>query len=242
MYADLDRPEKGSNVLGSTIKNPAKSCDYVEEPGSSYIISSGRTIKVKCNVAEEKCTCLSIKGELIEESAINGLAVTLGDQLWLSQTTYDEQSLYNNIEGITGTDIPQISHLLSTSVKVSQRIRYYYSAGNTTTAEDANVKTLKALLWNDQLVGSEITKQMPINFTVSGTEPCWDENTEWMCTNIIFKTQSNNRLPVKDFYIKEVRIKSPGVPDSAVPETGAPKDAPIQKLYFQLTDLCFFYN
>ncbi|XP_045767365.1 uncharacterized protein LOC123868799 isoform X2 [Maniola jurtina] len=249
----LKRPEARSEIKGATKENPAISCYDIEETRISYINSSisDLPIKVRCDV-DKMSTCLIVRNK-IAESAIDSSAITLGEELWLSQTTFDAQSLYNKIEGITGTGNPQISHLLSTSVRVSQRIRYYYSAingdgvpYNITTADDTKVKSLKALLWNDHLVGFEITKKMPMKFTVSGEpKPCWAEKKEWMCIDIIFETNSNNRLPVKDFYIEEVRIKSPGVPEPGVPDTSAPlpsKGASIQKLYFELTDLCFFLH
>ncbi|CAH2218011.1 jg26441 [Pararge aegeria aegeria] len=118
----------------------------------------------------------------------------------------------------------QISYLQSISTKVIQKIRYYYSTKDVTTTPNVH---LQALLWNDHSVGSDITKQMPLKYTVEKTDLCWGITTNsWVCSDIMLQDSSNKRLPVTDFFIGEAKA-------------GAAESEPV-KIYFELLELCFY--
>ncbi|KAL0832219.1 hypothetical protein ABMA28_001670 [Loxostege sticticalis] len=169
--------------------------------------------KVRCDEKTRR-TCLiltPLKDAYIQKHALN--YEKENSPFWLSEKSFNLTQFYN---GIT---MKQIAWLQSKSKQVIQRIKYHCK--NSYVAE-YNDTALQLLSWNDVTIGPYKTDFSPLSYSLpEKSHACTEEapKSEWGYTEILI-TGSSKRLPVIDFFIKDVRRED-------------------QRFFLELTELCF---
>ncbi|CAH2085370.1 unnamed protein product [Euphydryas editha] len=205
----LKPPETDEKRLG-TLSYPAKSC--AETKDASVYINPSHPFEVECNKKEKKA-CLKLQD--IDDQIRDAEAVTFSNKaFWLSDK-FNLTKFYN-------LKVSQLSYILAMSTGVTQKIKFHCK--NTVVSNKTNEAVLM-LLWNDNIVGPEATKEMPMHYQIlEDTNTCKAEGGMWESVEIELKTNLNTRLPVIDFYIQDIR---PSLE---------------QKVFLELLELCFSYD
>ncbi|KAI5636363.1 hypothetical protein NE865_10947 [Phthorimaea operculella] len=162
-------------------------------------------------------TCLQNSSGTLTEEDLEEISFKYREKpSWLS---ISEKEKFSIEEFYFGYKPEYLEHLQKHSAYIIQKIKYHCK--NALLVPENKNESLQLLSWKDRVIGAESTSLNSFHYEIED-DNCKDSADGWKSANIILK-DSNRRLPVLDFRIRDVQ-----------------KGEAMQQFYFELLELCFY--
>ncbi|KAJ2947545.1 hypothetical protein O0L34_g17333 [Tuta absoluta] len=197
--------------------------DSEEEKDVSEVLTNiGDSFEVKCkNITlvkyEEPVYATCLKKQTLSLTDLETMSFSYRKiSSWLSNS---EKNKFILTEFYFGYKLKYLEHLQKHSAYIIQKIKYHCNKAPLV-PKNKNL-SLQLLSWKDHVIGAESTNLNSFYYEVE-KDYCKDSTAGWQSAIIVLK-DSNRRLPVLDFLIRDVQ-----------------EGEANQKFYFELKELCFY--